>query len=92
VEECAAGTDALDPASFFTFASVSRARPGFVRLEWLAVPGRSYEVWRRPALIPRGERLHDGISVTTPGMAAVDVPATAASDFLFLRIVLHAPP
>ena len=92
VEECAAGSDARDPGSFFQIETISDVRPGFVRLEWQGLPGRDYEIWHRPALTPQAELLIGAMAVAAPEMLGADIPATAPNDFFFIRIVLHPPP
>ena len=88
--ECAARTNAQDAGSFFVFERIS-AVPGVVRLVWQGLPGRHYEVWHRPGLIAPGQRLHGGIAVPEPATLRVDLPSAVASDFYFLRVVLHPP-
>jgi hypothetical protein len=92
LEECAAGTGASDPGSFFQIENVTPLLPGIVRLEWQALPGRSYEVWHSPDLKGEEPLLRDPISVSEPATLRVQAPLTGSIDFLFVRVTLNPPP
>ena len=86
-EESAAGTAAQEGDSSFHIESAEFVAPDQIELKWNALPGRRYEVWRRPQLAPRGQRVQESLRVTGPGSLSVVIPAAAPGDFFFVLVI-----
>lgn len=90
--EYEAGTGANNGSSLFQVKTISEAAPGVLRLEWHAVPGRSYSLWRSPSLSLAPELVEDGIEVLTTEFIHRDVSMGSTRDFYFIKVSLSPNP
>jgi hypothetical protein len=87
MQESASGTAAQDGSSWFHIETAERPTPEKISLTWQALPGRRYEVWHRPHLEPRGERLAEGLRVSNPERLSITLESAASSDFYFIQVI-----
>ncbi len=92
-EEYEASTAPLSGLSRLQVA-ISTPAPGTLRLSWTAMPGRTYSVWRFSSFPLRPVAVAQGIIAGPAGPSQIirDFPATAASDFYFLKASVATEP
>lgn len=67
--------------------------PGTLRLSWTGMPGRTYSLWRLPALSLHPVLITEGLGVgSLPDLLSPEFPANAPSDFYFLKASLAPGP
>lgn len=86
LEEYLAGTAANDASSWFRISRVSFPNEGVLRLEWQAIPGRSYTVMRMLAPPEPPKPVATGLTVERPGILRHDLAADAPAAFYFLQV------
>ncbi|MEK7954238.1 hypothetical protein [Luteolibacter soli] len=94
LEEYEADTNPLSGGSRLK-VNPSIPSPGMVRLSWTAMPGRSYSLWRLPALSLQPVIVAQDIT-GGPGNGPVtlsrDFPASSSRDFYFLKASIAPTP
>ena len=88
-----AGTDPLDPSSFFRIVSVDREPNGNTAVTWLSAPGKSYLLQSSPNLLTGSwSDLNGGLPIpaSAPGQTTsfLDDTIAPANRTLFYRVVL----
>lgn len=90
--EYEAGTAPNDGSSRFHVKSMMKGSNGVLRLEWDAVPGRTYSLWRLPDLSPQAVLMEGGIQAGAGGVILRELPMTSPRDFYFLKATVTPNP
>lgn len=84
--EFLAGTAANNPSSWFRIDRLWFPEEGLLRLEWQAIPGRTYTVMRMLPPPAPPEPVASGLTVARPGPLSHDIEARTPGAFYYLQV------
>ncbi|MCW1884189.1 hypothetical protein OKA04_05565 [Luteolibacter flavescens] len=90
-QEYEADTDPRDPRSRFT-VEIAQVDPETVRLGWLAMPGRTYTIWRFTSLSIAPQIVSRDITVSARARLVRDFPMTGDKSFYYIKAEITPAP